>query len=157
MILLTQIVVLVALVGVGVVFGTDTFCALVQRPALARVDDATLTAAMGNVHRFGDRRMPAPGVIGLVGSAGATAVAAISGQEAAATLAGGALVLLAVWLVIYIRVSAPINRILTAAADRGETLADARTLQAGWDRVIVLRATLQGLSLLCLAVTLILL
>jgi hypothetical protein len=35
---------LIAVMGTGVVYGTDAFCALVQRPALARVDDATLTA-----------------------------------------------------------------------------------------------------------------
>jgi hypothetical protein len=37
---------LAAIVGTGVVYGTDVFCALVQRPALARVDDATLTAVV---------------------------------------------------------------------------------------------------------------
>jgi hypothetical protein len=46
----------IAIMSVGVIYGTDVFCALVQRPALARVDDATLTAVMGNVHRFGDFR-----------------------------------------------------------------------------------------------------
>jgi len=51
---------LIAALSIGVVYGTDAFCALVQRPALARVDDAKLTAVMGNVHRFGHRRMPAP-------------------------------------------------------------------------------------------------
>ena len=56
----------------GVVYGTDVFCALVQRPALARVDDATLTAVMGNVHRFGDRRMPVPGILGIIAAAAAS-------------------------------------------------------------------------------------
>ena len=64
MTLLSQLAALAAIVGTGVVYGTDVFCALVQRPALARVDDATLTAVMGNVHRSADRRMPAPGILG---------------------------------------------------------------------------------------------
>ena len=34
---------IIAVVSTGVVYGTDVFCALVQRPALARVDDAALT------------------------------------------------------------------------------------------------------------------
>jgi hypothetical protein len=59
--LLAQLAALVAILSIGVVYGTDTFCALVQRPALAGVDDETLTTVMGNVHRYGDRRMPAPG------------------------------------------------------------------------------------------------
>src|SRR6202007_1676583 len=62
---LSQLAALAASVGTGVVYGTDVFCALVQRPALTRVDDATLTAVTGNVHRFADRRMPAPGIPSL--------------------------------------------------------------------------------------------
>jgi hypothetical protein len=49
--LAAHIAALIAVLSTGVVYGTDAFCALVQRPALARVDDATLTAVMGNVHR----------------------------------------------------------------------------------------------------------
>jgi hypothetical protein len=30
--------------------GTDVFCAIVQRPALAGVDDRTPTSMMGSVH-----------------------------------------------------------------------------------------------------------
>ncbi|MFS4507026.1 DUF1772 domain-containing protein [Clavibacter sp. Sh2141] len=157
MILAAQLAALAAVLGIGLVFGTDAFCALVMRPALARVDDRTLTAAMGSVHRYGDARMPIPGVVGLVGSAAAAVTAALSGHAAAAVAAGAALVLLVVRLALYARISAPINHRLTAAADRGETLADARALQAGWDRIIVLRATLQGLALLAVAGTLILL
>lgn len=70
MTLLSQLAALAAVAGTGVVYGTDVFCALVQRPALARVDDAALTAVMGNVHRFADRRMPVPGIVG-VAAAGA--------------------------------------------------------------------------------------
>jgi hypothetical protein len=156
-IVLAQIAALTGILGVGLVWGTDAFCALVQRPALARVTDASLTTVMGNVHRYGDQRMPVPGVVGLVGSLANAVLAAVSGHAVAATTAGAALVLLVVWLVLYTRVSAPINRALTAAADRGETPGNARALQADWDRIIVLRASLQGLALLALGVTLVLL
>ena len=64
--------------SIGVIYGTDAFCALVQRPALARVDDATLTAVMGNVHRFGDRRLPVPGMLGIIASATACVLAALA-------------------------------------------------------------------------------
>ena len=30
---------LIAVLGTAVVYGTDVFCAMVQRPALARIDD----------------------------------------------------------------------------------------------------------------------
>ena len=49
MTLLSQVAALAAIMGTGVVYGTDVFSALVQRPALSRVDDATLTAVMGNL------------------------------------------------------------------------------------------------------------
>jgi hypothetical protein len=77
MTLLSQLAALAAIVGTGVVYGTDVFCALVQRPALATVDDATLTAVMGNVHRFADRRMPAPEILGVVAAAVAAGLAAL--------------------------------------------------------------------------------
>ena len=77
MIHLAHLAAVIAVLSTGVVYGTDVFCALVQRPALARVDDATLTAVMGNVHRFGDRRMPVPGILGMVAVAAASVFAAL--------------------------------------------------------------------------------
>jgi hypothetical protein len=128
---------LIAVVSTGVVYGTDAFCALVQRPALARVDDATLTAVMGNVHRVGDRRMPVPGILGIVASAAACVLAATAGRPVASATAGAALTMLVGWVLLYLRISAPINRALTAAADNHETPANARALQHDWDRIIV--------------------
>jgi hypothetical protein len=109
---------IIAVVSTGVVYGTDAFCALVQRPAPALVDDATLTAVMGNVHRFGDRRLPVPGILGIIASAAASLLAALAGRPVASATAGAALALLVVWVLLYLRVSAPINRALTAAADK---------------------------------------
>lgn len=154
--LVAQLAALLAILATGVVFGTDVFCALVVRPALARVDDASLTAVMGNVHRYGDRRMPVPGVLALLLSAAAAVLAVLAGNVAGAVAAGVAFVLLAAWTVVYARVSAPVNRVLAAAADRHETPTDARALQASWDRVIVPRATLQGLGVLALGLSLVL-
>jgi hypothetical protein len=148
-----QLAALVAVVGTGVVYGTDVFCALVQRPALARVDDAALTAVMGNLHRVADRRMVVPGVLGLLAAAVATALAAVAGSAVSSAAAGTAFVLLVVWLVLYLRISAPINRTLTAAAEAHETPAGVRALQRDWDRVIVPRAVLQGLAVLALGVS----
>lgn len=153
--LLAQLATLLAIMSTGVVYGTDTFCALVQRPALARVDDATLTATMGNVHRYGDRRLPAPGIVGLITAAAASVIAAVAGHPADSVTAGVAFLLLVGWLVLYLGISAPINRTLTAAADAHETPANARALQRGWDRIIVPRAVLQGLAVALLGVSLI--
>jgi hypothetical protein len=145
---------LIAVLGTAVVYGTDVFCAMVQRPALALIDDAALVAVMGNVHRYGDRRMPLPGVLGMVAAAASAAVASAAGRWVPAVMAGAAVALLLVWLVLYLRVSAPINRQLTAAAQAHDVPANARALQANWDRVITARATLQGLAVCALCVAL---
>lgn len=145
---------LIAVLGTAVVYGTDTFCAIVLRPALAVVDDRALVAVMGSVHRYGDRRMPVPGVLGAVATATSVVLAAVAGHWAQAIAAGAALVLLLVWLVLYTQVSAPINRQLTAAADAGKTLPNGRVLQARWDRIIGARAMLQGLAVAALCVVL---
>ena len=154
MTLLSQLAAIAAIVGTGVVYGTDVFCALVQRPALARVDDATLTAVMGNVHRFADRRMPAPGILGVAAAATAAGLAAAA-DRTAASAAAAAFLLLVGWMVLYLRISAPINRTLTAAADAHKTPSNARALQRDWDRVIVPRAVLQGLAVVALCISLI--
>ena len=154
MIELARVAALIGVLGTAVVFGTDVFCAMVQRPALARVDDRALVAVMGYVHCYGDRRMPIPGVIGMVAAATSAALAAAAGRWAPAMMAAAALALLLVWLMLYLRVSAPINRQLTAAAQARHLPANARVLQDNWDRVINARAALQGFAVCALCVAL---
>lgn len=150
---LARIAALIAVLGTAVVYGTDVFCAMVMRPALALVDDDAVVAVMGHVHRYGDRRMPVPGVLGIVATATSAVLATMAAHWAQAIAATAALVLLSIWLVLYIRVSAPINRQLTAAASAGNRLSNGHALQAKWDSVIDVRAGLQGLAVtaLCLA------
>jgi hypothetical protein len=152
---LARVAALIAVLGTAVVFGTDVFCAMVQRPALARVDDRALVAVMGYVHRYGDRRMPIPGVIGMVATAVSAASAVAAGSWTTATMAMAALTLLLVWLMLYLKVSAPINRQLTMAALARDVPVNARVLQDNWDRVINARAALQGLAVCALCIALI--
>lgn len=140
----TQVLTIPATLAVGVVYGTDVFFAVVGRPALGHVSEASLTEAIGRLHEYADRRMPVFGVLGVVCTLGLIAVA----PSLYALVALGALL---THLGLYFRVSKPVNAVLTAAADRGESLTDARQLQRRWDSVIVPRALLLGLALLCLA------
>lgn len=149
-----QVLTVLAVMGTAVVYGTDVFCAAVQRPALAHVDDATLTAVMGRVHQFGDRRMPIPGVTGLAAAATAAVLAVITGRPLTAALTAAATIALIVWLAVYTEVSAPINKQLTIAAIHHHTPPGARGLQRTWDRVIGIRALLQGIALAALCVAL---
>ncbi|QNJ93470.1 DUF1772 domain-containing protein [Mycolicibacterium fluoranthenivorans] len=144
--LLIHAAALVTVLGTGVVYGTDVFCAMVMRPALAQVDDDALVAVMGYVHRYGDRRMPVPGVLGIVAAAVGAVAAATSAHWVQAAAAGTAPAALLMWLLLYTRLSAPINRQLTAAAETGEMLANGRALQVKWDSLIAARAALQGIA-----------
>ena len=152
---LGQVFATLSVLAVGIVYGTDVFCAIVLRPALALVDDRTLVSTMGRVHDFGDRRLRVPGIVGIVTAIAATAVAAASGYVGASVAGAIAVVALAAWLVIYVRISAPVNARLTGAAQRGETPADARQLQSRWDSVITARSGLQMLAIVALGTFLI--
>ena len=150
---LAAIVAITGILAAGIIYGTDAFCALVQRPALTRLDDATLTAVMGRIHQYGDRRLPAPGIIGILAAAVTTAVAAIGGSIAGAIAAGVALISMLAWLSLYRRVAAPINRALITAALAHQTPDNARRLQSRWDSIITARAVLMAVAVAGLAIS----
>ena len=110
MTVLAQLLIAAALVATAVIYGTDVFAAIVLRPALAHVDDRTLTGATGYMHDYADRRLPVPGAIGLAATVLGTAVAALAGHPGAVVAGGAAVLAMAVWLLIYRSVSAPVNR-----------------------------------------------
>jgi hypothetical protein len=151
---IARVAALIAVLATAAVYGTDVFCALVLRPALAEVDDASLVTVMGHVHRYGDRRMPAPGALGVLTAAVSAALFALTAHWMQAIAAGVALVVLVIWLLLYATVSAPINRQLTAAAEAGTPLGAGRSLQAKWDSIITTRAALQGLAVAALCIAL---
>src|SRR5262249_57849707 len=85
---ITFVALLIAVLGNAVVYGTDVFCAIVLRPALALVDDRALVGVMGSVHRYGDQRMPVPGVLGVLATATSAALATVAAHWAQAIAAG---------------------------------------------------------------------
>lgn len=155
MIELAKTLALISVLGTAVVYGTDVFCAVVLRPTLAAVDDRALVTVMGNMHRYADRRMPAPGALGGIAAIASAALFAVAGQWIQSIAALCAVVLLLAWIVLYVRISAPINRELTQAAASQQVTANARALQSNWDRIITARAALQGLAVVALCLTLI--
>jgi hypothetical protein len=117
-----------AVLSVGVIYGTDMFSALVLRPAMAALTDRELTQAAGRIHQYGDQRLPLPGAAGTIAAAAAAICAAFAGHAAAAALAGAAFVALLGWLGLYLRIAAPINHRMTSArlVARWATAASAR-------------------------------
>ena len=106
---------IIGALAVAVSFGTDVFAALAITPAARKSTDASIADFMGNIHRYADKRMPVPSVIALL----ATLATAILGPTAAAHIAGAvSFAALILWMVLYARVAAPINRTLTDAALR---------------------------------------
>ena len=154
MTVILDVLAIAAALGTAVIFGTDTVGALVMRPTYAALDDVTLTRVVGLGHRYGNARMPVPGILGVVAGAGATLTAFLAGHPAAGAAAGIALLLLLVWLVLFNRISLPINKVFIEAADAGRAAPEARRLQDRWESIIVLRATLQGVALLGFCLTL---
>jgi hypothetical protein len=143
-----EVLAVLAVLANAVVYGTDVFGALVLRPAVAAVDDRTLTQLLGHVHRVADRRIAACAIGGLGLAAATTVVAAGSGRGTSAVAAGVATLALIAFAVVYTRISKPVNVALTAAAVADRVPADARALQARWDSVIDARVALQTVALL---------
>lgn len=151
---LTEILAGLAILANAVIYGTDVFGAIILRPAIAAVDDRTLTRLPGHIHRIADRRFAVIGTVGLIAAVATTALAAAAGHRA--STAAGALATLALitFLAIYTRISKPVNTALTSAALAGQVPGNARQLQARWDSVINGRAALQALAPTALCVAL---
>ena len=64
------------------------------------------------------------------------------------------LVMLILFVVVYARLSKPINQIQIAAAKNGESLNNGRELQASWDRSLLIRVPLLVVSLLAQCIVL---
>ncbi|HXP54660.1 MAG TPA: hypothetical protein VN847_06880 [Streptosporangiaceae bacterium] len=77
---LIEILAGLAILANAVIYGTDVFGAIVQRPAIAAVDDRSLTQVLGHIHRVADRRLSAIAVSGLIVALATGALAAATGH-----------------------------------------------------------------------------
>jgi hypothetical protein len=136
-----------AILSNAVIYGTDVFGAIIQRPAIAAVDNQTLTQSLGHIHQIADVRFKAIGIGGLIAAIATAALAAATGHWVSAAAGALATVALLVFLAVNTRVAKPVNTALTAAAIADQVPANARELQARWD-------SLQALALTALCVAL---
>jgi hypothetical protein len=142
--ILSHVLAAVAVMACAVIYGTDVFRALMQRPALAHVDDRALTSVMGHVHQYGDRRLPVPGALGIAATILAAITAGIAGRPAAAAA------VLAAWLIIYLRVSLRRALAFRPAAGRriavlcASSAAKGQAAPPGCERPVPARAGLAG-------------
>jgi hypothetical protein len=137
----------VSLVGIlctAVLFGTDMFFLSVGRPALRLASESAGTEVMGFIHLFGDARMPIWGVLAILSNL-LLSLLSRDGHRGLYLLSFSVLIL---FVVVYNRLSKPINRLQTEGAKTGRTIVNARELQASWDRSVMIRAPLLVASLL---------
>jgi hypothetical protein len=152
---LIEILAGLAILANAVIYGTDVFGAIILRPAIAAVDDRTLTQLLGHVHRIAGRRFAAISIGGLIAAIAMAALAAATGHWVSTAAGALATLALIIFAGVYTRISKPVNTTLTAAAVADRVPGDARQLQARWDSVIDLRVALQTLTLAALCVGLV--
>ncbi|HEV2501298.1 MAG TPA: hypothetical protein VGY31_17125 [Terriglobia bacterium] len=110
---------LVSLVGIlstAVVFGTNMFFLTIGRPALRLASTSAGTEIMGFFHMFADARMQIWGVSAILSNF-LLVVLSRSGRR---WFYFASLVMLILFVVIYNRLSKPINRLQTEAAKTGQ-------------------------------------
>jgi hypothetical protein len=142
----------IGILATAVVWGTDVFFLAVGRIALRSASSSAATEVMGFMHLYADARMPIFGAAAILSNL--LLVVFSAGNQR--WLYGASLLALIVFLGVYNALSRPINRLQTEAAKTGRTLANARQLQASWDRSLLLRVPLLFIALTaqCVAVLL---
>jgi hypothetical protein len=139
-----------AILSVGVTYGTDVFFALVGRKALAGSSEGAVADVMGHIHEVADARMPFVGALGIVATVVFLVLAGLGTM--ASTLGIVAFVVQLIFLVLYNVYSKPINVQLRQAVRAGKVLVETRQLQERWDRVVVWRAFLLLIAMVCLLI-----
>src|SRR6202040_4148203 len=139
-----ELVSLIGILSTAVVFGTDMFFLTIGRSALRLASPSAGTEIMGFFHMFADARMPIWGVLAILSNF-LLVVLSKSGQR---WFHFASLLMLILFVIVYNRLSKPINRLQTEAAKTGKRLSNSRELQASWDRSEMIRLPLLVVSLL---------
>jgi hypothetical protein len=135
---------LLGILGTAVVCGTDVFYFTIGRPALRVASPSAATEIMGLFHLFVDGRMPIWVVSAILSNILLVALSR-NGQR---WFYLASLLMLVLFVIVYNRLSKPINRVQTEAAKSGETLNNGRELQESRDRSVMIRVPLLVVSLL---------
>jgi hypothetical protein len=143
--LLIWAVSLVGILSTAVVFGTDMFFLTVGRAALRMASPAAGTEVMGFFHFYADIRMPIWGVLAILSNF-LLGLLTRGGHRGLYYLLSISVLIL--FVVLYNRLSKPINRLQTEAAKTRGMLDNARELQASWDRSVMIRTPLLAVSLI---------
>jgi hypothetical protein len=145
---LTDILLIVAILCLGVTYGAQTFFAVIARPALERADDAAVGQVMGRIHEVAMVRML---LFGFPGAFLTFALIFLTGLGSAASwLAIVAFLMLCADLALSAIYGWPVNNRLINAVRHGEVLPETRTLQRLWDKGNLFRAIVMAVAMGCL-------
>ena len=106
---------LVSLVGIlstAVVLGTDMFFLTIGRAALRMASPSAGTEVMGFLHLFADARMPIWGVLAILSNF----LLVVFSRSEQRWIYFASLLMLILFVIVYDRLSKPINRLQTEAA-----------------------------------------
>ena len=134
---------LIGILSTAVVCGTDMFFLTIGRPALRLASSSAGTEVMGFLHVFADTRMPIWGVSAILSNF----LLIVFSRSEQRWFYFASLLMLILFVIVYDRLSKPINRLQTAAAKTGKNLNNGRELQASWDRSVMIRVPLLVVSL----------
>jgi hypothetical protein len=139
----TWAVSLVGILSTAVVCGTDMFFLTIGRPALRLASSSAGTEVMGFLHVFADARMPIWGVSAILSNF----LLLVFSRGEQRWFYFASLLMLILFVIVYDRLSKPINRLQNEAARTGKSLNNGRELQASWDRSVMIRVPLLVVSL----------
>ncbi len=147
-IFISRMLLTIAILAAGVIYGTDMFYAIVSRKAAALSKDSSIADLVGHTHFVADKRMPFFGITSLVCTALLTIISYRNGT--ASWYSGLALVMLLTHLALYLAVAKPINMKMSEAAVKDIIPENIRALQQRWDSIINYRAALLTMAMLAL-------
>ena len=153
--IIDQILLSVAVLTAGIVYGTDGFHAIAGKKALSKSKDSSIADVVGHTHYVADKRMPVIGITSLISTA--LFILINRTNTVLVVLSATALTMLLAHLALYLTIAKPVNTQMTAAAIDGIVPSNIRELQKRWDSAIFYRAaflTLAMLSLLLAAMNL---
>ena len=142
---------LVGILTTAMIWGTDMFFLTIGRPALRLATVSAATEVMGFLHMFADPRMPIWGASAILSNI-LLVVFSRTGQR---WFYAVSVLMLLLFVIVYNRLSKPINRLQTEAAKTGRSLDNGRELQASWNRSLVIRVPLLAVSMLAQCIVLV--
>jgi hypothetical protein len=115
---------LIGILSTAVVCGTDMFFLTIGRPALRLASSSAGTEVMGFLHMFADARMPIWGVSAILSNF----LLVVFSRSEQRWFYFALVLMLILFVIVYDRLSKPINRLQTEAARTGKSPNNGREL-----------------------------